>query len=252
MEKYMSKPVSLVMLVICTISLFAQKDSQTSATTTSGPEVSVAINGVSQPVMHMHESAAPGVLSEKPLRLLHPDNPVTGLDTAVQSGPIPASTSASPGLNFLGLGVGFPGFTPNAAPPDPNGAVGATQFVEWVNESFAVFDKSSGALLKGPVDGNQLFQALGPSHPCAVNNDGDPIAQYDKANGRWILTQFSITNGGSEGFWQCVAVSKTNDATGAFNVYAFQQPNFNDYPKLGVWNTGYFVPFNIFTNTFQD
>ena len=99
------------------------------------------------------------------------------------------------GLNFAGVGNGDYGFTRNAAPPDTNGAVGATQYVQWVNESVAVFSKSTGALIQGPVAGNQLFQALGATHPCAVNNDGDPIAQYDKQAGRWVLTQFSVTGG---------------------------------------------------------
>lgn len=31
-------------------------------------------------------------------------------------------------------------------PPDTNGAVGATQFLQWVNLAFAVFDKKTGAM----------------------------------------------------------------------------------------------------------
>jgi hypothetical protein len=150
--------------------------------------------------------------------------------------------------SFDGLGVGG-GYTPNAAPPDPNGAVGLTQYVQWVNESFAVYDKSTGVRLYGPAAGNTLFQALGSTHPCAVNNDGDPIAQYDKAAGRWVMTQLSVTNGGNVGYWECVAVSKTSDAvTGGWNVYAFPfgTVNFNDYPKLGVWGDNYYTTFNIF------
>jgi hypothetical protein len=46
---------------------------------------------------------------------------------------------------------------PNAAPPDTNGAVGATQFVQWVNESFAVFDKATGTIAAGfPQAGNTI------------------------------------------------------------------------------------------------
>jgi hypothetical protein len=152
-------------------------------------------------------------------------------------------------VSFDGLGVGG-GYTPNAAPPDTNGAVGVTQYVQWVNESFAVYDKTTGALLYGPAAGNTLFQALGATHPCAVNNDGDPIAQYDKAANRWILTQLSVTGGGTNGYWQCVAVSTTSDATGAYNVYAYTYGNvqLNDYPKLGVWNNGYYITYNIFNN----
>ena len=40
------------------------------------------------------------------------------------------------------MGAGDYGFSPDSAPPDPNLAVGATQVVQIVNESFAVFDKT--------------------------------------------------------------------------------------------------------------
>jgi hypothetical protein len=153
-------------------------------------------------------------------------------------------------LNFDGLGNGG-GYTPNAAPPDTNGAIGATQYVQWVNEAFAVYDKTTGARVAGPTNGNQLFTALGATHQCAVTNDGDPVVQYDKANNRWVLTQFAVTNGTTKGFYECIAVSQTSDATGAYNVYAFKEPNFNDYPKVGVWADGYYATYNMFAgNTF--
>ncbi|WP_218081998.1 hypothetical protein [Anthocerotibacter panamensis] len=166
------------------------------------------------------------------------------VDTAMQRSTPSPLVAAPVGLNFAGVGSGDYGFVPNAAPPDTNGAVGATQYVQWVNESFAVFNKSTGALVKGPVNGNSLFANLGG--PCATNNDGDPIAQYDKVNNRWILTQFSVT---TTPFMQCIAVSQTSDATGAYNLYAFSFGNgFNDYPKFGVWPDGYYATYNIFTN----
>lgn len=187
---------------------------------------------------------------EKPLRLIvhNPTGPVQ--DPVVQGATVnTAAASVGNVVSFDGLGVGG-GYTPNAAPPDTNGAVGATQYVQWVNESFAVYSKTTGAKVYGPAAGNTLFQALGSTHPCAVNNDGDPIAQYDKAAGRWVLTQFSVTSGSSKGYWQCVAVSTTSDATGSYNVYGFNYGTvqFNDYPKIGMWNTGYYTTYNIFNN----
>ena len=175
-------------------------------------------------------------------------SPNKGPDTALQSVAVSAPSIGNV-TSFAGVGDGDYGFVPNAAPPDTNLSVGATQVVQWVNESFGVFSKS-GTLLAGPTAGNTLFQALGATHPCAVNNDGDIIAQYDKAANRWVLTQLSVTNGGSVGYFQCVAVSQTSDATGAYNVYAFGYgtTQFNDYPKLGVWNNAYYVTYNIFTN----
>src|SRR5437870_7237274 len=49
--------------------------------------------------------------------------------------------ATTPGLGFDGIGL--PNYAVNAAPPDPNGAAGLTQYVQWVNEDFAVFDKGT-------------------------------------------------------------------------------------------------------------
>lgn len=208
-------------------------------------EISVAEHALSPPVRDLPTHTELRGHRLKPLHILPPSSrAVAAGDGALQTS-FTTGVATTAGLNFAGVGNGDYGFTPNAAPPDTNGAVGATQYVQWVNESFAVFSKSTGALIKGPVAGNQLFQALGAAHPCAVNNDGDPIAEYDKQASRWVLTQFSVTGGPP--FYQCVAVSTTSDATGTFNVYAFQQPNFNDYPKIGVWPDAYYATFNMFS-----
>jgi hypothetical protein len=165
-------------------------------------------------------------------------------DPALQASVGPA-VATTPGIGFAGVGNGDYGFVPNAAPPDTNLAVGSTQVVQWVNESFAVFDKATGALVLGPVPGNTLWRGFGGG--CETNNDGDPIVQYDKAANRWVLTQFSVS---TTPFLQCVAVSTTADATGTYARYAFSYGNtqFNDYPKLGVWPDAYYITFNIFNN----
>lgn len=149
-----------------------------------------------------------------------------------------------PGMNFEGIGQGF-GQAPNqfsvhGVPPDTTGAVGETQYVQWVNESLAIFNKTTGALEVGPIFGNRLFRQLGGN--CARDNDGDPIVQYDKFARRWVLSQFAVTSG----FSQCVAVSTTPDATGTYHLYEFKYPAFDDYPKVGVWPDGYYVTFNMF------
>jgi hypothetical protein len=174
------------------------------------------------------------------------DAPGHAADPVVHgAGPTAAVTA---GLGFDGINAGADGTTPRYAPPDTTGAVGATQYVQWVNVSFAVYDKATGAKVLGPVAGNTLFQNLGGA--CATSNDGDPVVQYDKAANRWVLSQFAVP-GGSAGYWQCVAVSQTSDATGGYNLYAFQYSAMNDYPKMGVWPDGYYITFNMFTSTFQ-
>src|SRR5262249_9567924 len=99
----------------------------------------------------------------------------------------PEGFAPTMGLNFDGIGQGALGFNVQFAPPDTNGAVGLTQYVQWVNVNFAVFDKANGNLLLGPVAGNSLWKNFGG--PCETNNDGDPIVTYDKVNNRWIFGQ---------------------------------------------------------------
>ena len=169
--------------------------------------------------------------------------PIPVPDAALQENYLPL-VGATVGLNIDGLGQGQYGFGIQFAPPDTNGAVGATQYVQWVNAEFAVFDKSTGALVSGPTPGNAIWAGFGG--PCQTFNDGDPIVQYDKIANRWIFTQFVIS---SQPYQQCVAVSTTSDATGTYNRYAFAFGNsFPDYPKLGVWPDAYYISFNMFLN----
>ncbi len=172
--------------------------------------------------------------------------PAEEADTVHQqtAGLAPTLQSPATGLGFDGLGNASLGFTVNSAPPDTNGAAGLTQYVQWVNSSFAVFNKSTGALISGPTPGNTLWSGFGGG--CQTNNDGDPIVLYDKQANRWVFAQFSVS---TTPFLQCVAVSTTSDATGTYNRYSFQYSNFDDYPKMGVWSDAYYTTFNMFNGT---
>jgi len=182
----------------------------------------------------------------RPIPLQHVEGLKEGQADPVTQSSANVLVSATTGLSFDGLGVGG-GYTPDAAPPDTNGTVGATQYVQWVNEDFAVYSKTTGARIYGPAAGNTLWSGFGG--PCEAFNDGDPIAQYDKAANRWIMTQFAVS---ATPYTQCVAVSTTSDATGTWNRYSFSYGSqFNDYPKLGVWPDAYYITYNIFTSTFQ-
>lgn len=157
--------------------------------------------------------------------------------------------SATAGWNFDGVGAGFSGpqgaFAVTGVPPDPNGAAGDTQYVQWVNTSFAVFSKDTGAVVYGPAPGNSLW--LGFGGQCEQQNDGDPIVLFDHIARRWVMSQLAVS-GGTGNYYQCVAVSTTSDATGTYNRYAFSMPAFNDYPKIAVWPDAYYMSFNLFTD----
>jgi hypothetical protein len=194
--------------------------------------------------------AQPNPFSPRLLKVL-PIGPVLPVpayavaDAALQEQALPP-VAATLGLNFEGLGLNQYGFVMEAEPPDTNGTVGATQYVQWVNLEYAVFDKTTGGKVAGPFEGNSVWAGFGGQ--CQTSNSGDPIVQYDKIANRWILTQFAVN---TTPFLQCVAVSTTSDATGTYNRYSFSfGSNFPDYPKLGVWPDAYYISFNMFTNIF--
>ncbi|GAC1515940.1 MAG: hypothetical protein NVS1B11_34960 [Terriglobales bacterium] len=171
-----------------------------------------------------------------------------GKDTVLQNSAtnITAATVSS-AAGFDGVGTST-GYSITGEPPDTEGSVGATQYVQWVNVAFAVYDKSTGNKVypaSGFAAGNTIWSGFTGGR-CATDNSGDPIVLYDKQNQRWIFTQFAVS---TTPYYQCVAVSQTSDATGAYNRYAYSfGTNFNDYPKVGVWTDGYYFTFNLFSH----
>ena len=191
-----------------------------------------------------------GVLEAEPVRRIPSSRiPSFGPDPVLQA---PRSGFAAPlapatVTNFDGIGNGVTGpggtFTVNSAPPDTNAAVGPNHVVETVNTDLAVFNKTSGVIVFGPVPLNTLWSGFGGG--CQVDNDGDPIVTYDRLADRWIISQFQVT---TVPFQQCIAVSQTPDPTGAYFRYAFNYSGFPDYPKMGVWPDAYYVTYNMFNN----
>lgn len=129
-------------------------------------------------------------------------------------------------------------------PPDPNGDVGPSHYVQWVNRLFAIWDKN-GNRLYGPAAGNTLWQGFGGM--CETNNNGDPVVLYDQLANRWLMSQLALNFLKPE-FHQCIAVSRTGDPTGGWFRYDFliSTTKLNDYPKLGVWPDAYYLAVNQF------
>lgn len=164
-------------------------------------------------------------------------------DGALQTAVGPLVNTAS-GLTLLGVGNGFPGYSVPDAPSDVNLAVGDTQVVQWVNVSYAVFDKATGAIVAGPIQGNAFWSGFGGA--CQNSNSGDIIAQWDKLAHRWVMTQPVF----SSPYMTCIAISTTADATGTYYRFAFpQSAGFPDYPKWGLMPNAYFQSQNIFNSS---
>ena len=153
----------------------------------------------------------------------------------------PYSAEFSLNYHVLGVGHGFPNYSVPDAPPDTTLAVGDTEVVQWVNVSYADFNKATGAIIPlnglDSTQGNTIWHNLLPGTLCANNNDGDIIVKFDRVAHRWFLTQNVFVSP----YATCIAVSQT--ATFSDNLwYAYQYPvyqnGFPDYPKWGIWSSG--------------
>src|SRR3989440_648590 len=202
---------------------------------------------VSPPLSQISQPALPTVQTIIPLR----PRPLAGGGALAPSLADQALQTALSGLLELedeGGNPRFPGVSANgSAPPDPNIAVGPNHIVQMVNTEVAVYSKSGTIFAGYPKTIGSLFSALGGS---CTGEWGDPIVQYDKAADRWLISQLGSF---SAPFAECFAVSRTNDPTGAYNLYAYSfGTNLNDYPKIGVWptstNSAYTATYNLFLN----
>jgi hypothetical protein len=157
----------------------------------------------------------------------------------------------SPIQNFPGLShndVVTGGLAGAGWPPDPNGDVGMNQYIQAVNDAYAIYDKTGTQL--AAFTENSLFSGAG-NNPCGTgHNFGDPVVVYDQFADRWILTNFAFTETAgipTVPFYQCFAISKTSDpVAGGWWLYPVRIDNqggvplstLNDYPKFGIWNDG--------------
>jgi hypothetical protein len=183
--------------------------------------------------------------------------PLSSMLNQTINGTLPVAVSK----NYVGLGTGFNGtwVVQGLLPPDTTMGVSTSQILQWVNIKLTVLNKTDGSVALGGsgfVNANQIWSGLGSGSVCATQNQGDPIVQYDRLSGRWVLMQFAFTIGTSTQTQRnypappyafCWAVSQTSDATGAYNLYQFNVPNLPDYPKLGIWPDGYYLTANDFT-----
>ena len=149
------------------------------------PEVSAAVrHDTSIPLREM--TPKPVVSTRASFEVKMPPMPALGpvTDQAVQRF-YTSALAAIPGIAFDGVGEGnpeFPGFNVNVAPPDTTGDVSPTQYVQWVNLSFAVFDKatSPGTLLN-------------PFRLAGLGNSTTTALTIDDGDGPISLLQFALT-----------------------------------------------------------
>jgi uncharacterized repeat protein (TIGR01451 family) len=159
--------------------------------------------------------------------------------------PAPPPIATFAGLDFATWGAGHP--------PDTNGDVGPTHYIQTINTSIGIYRKSDGFLLTAFTF--DTFMSLGAfGNLCDTENFGDPVVLYDSFEDRWIITDFAFTLDGSgniinpPGVFQCFAASKTGDpVSGGWNFYSINTAGgIGDYPKFGIWPDGLYMTANMF------
>ncbi|MFH2096736.1 MAG: PKD domain-containing protein, partial [Bacteroidota bacterium] len=137
--------------------------------------------------------------------------------------------SKAPLLNFAGQASGY-------YPSDCNGAAGPNHYMQGVNSTYAIYNKS-GTQVVPPTNFNTLFSGV----TGATYNDGDIIVLYDEMADRWFVSEFSISGSND---YMLIAVSTTNDPTGTWYKWSFDVADMPDYMKFGIWEDGYYMADN--------
>ncbi|HKQ51821.1 MAG TPA: MBG domain-containing protein, partial [Pyrinomonadaceae bacterium] len=171
------------------------------------------------------------------------------------SAPAPAPLSTFEGLDNVNWGAGHP--------PDTVGDVGPNHYIQAINTSIGIYNKSTGARLAAFTF--DTFMSQGNfGNLCDTDNFGDPVVLYDTFEDRWIISDFAFQLDASDnvvnppGAFQCIAVSKTGDpVSGGWNFYSINTTGgLGDYPKFGVWPDGLYMSVNMFdyaaSGTFQN
>src|ERR1017187_4013363 len=143
---------------------------------------------------------------------LHHEKTILNIDTIL----------TAPGFDYTGI-----------YPPDPNGYIGLNNYIQMVNggndATFKILDKN-GNLVYGPALCNTIWTQIGQLGFC------DGVVLYDQQAQRWVMLELNQNETG-----MLMAVSQTSDPTGAYYAYSFTTNGLPDYPKLFIWNNGYYI-----------
>jgi hypothetical protein len=131
--------------------------------------------------------------------------------------------------------------------------VGPNHYVQVVNGGIAIWDKT-GKSVMAPKKIDALWATYNGSsaNRCGSENDGQSTVFFDRWTHRWFITQLSLPNKlqNAAPSYVCMAVSKTNDPTGAYYLYDFTfNAVLDDYPQFASWTHGIYASFNLYSAT---
>ena len=163
----------------------------------------------------------PGYLVYDGGAVISPDGPTGNIGAP---GPV-SSGSGAVGLSFEGISqYDTRAFGRGFIPPDTMGAVGATQYMEFVNGATAVYDKATG-VRQSLVSDLSFWATAGQTGAF-----GDSRVMYDRQTKRWIALSFAASLDTIQ-----IAVSDTSDALGGWKSTSFTgYKGIADFPTLAL------------------
>jgi hypothetical protein len=139
----------------------------------------------------------------------------------------------------------FNGIVDNGSliPPDVQAAAGLTYIVHTTNQEFDIFDKT------GALTSTSAVTAFFSSGNVPSTFYSDPHVVYDVSRNRFVICILDILQDGDGGL--AVAVSQTDDPTGNWYIYSFDDNindnlDFLDYPLLGYNSKWITITGNLF------
>jgi len=155
------------------------------------------------------------------------------------------------GLNYTGSSYLL---NSQALPPDPNGVIGPGRFMEFINGSVAVYNRTNGASVQRKSDLKFWADAGLNTSAIAIS---DPRVIYDPATQRWFATQVDFDPNASDPTTEAndflLAVSTTSSPTGPWKGFMFQADpdngDFADFPTLGLDSNAVYISGDFYTNS---
>ncbi len=222
--------------------------------------MTVRANGPSAPLTALaaqaHATASEPVLARRPVGGRMQPLTRSYAQTAMPLNPLPALTDFKTSqVNTGGVQTTHDGIAASGnSPANAHGAAGAEQYVQVAGGRIAVYAKTNGALLLGPMPVNAIFAGAARSAAlgtCAANNGGPAAVHYDQLANRWIITQsaWRARHAASGPYYQCIAVSTGADARGTYHRYAIAHGKsiISDDAKMAVWPDAYYFTFSLFS-----
>ncbi len=163
-----------------------------------------------------------------------------------------AQTTGTIGQNFTGSSYETHS---SYLPPDSNGAIGPRHFMEFINGTVAVYNRTNG--LSVQRKSNLKFWSDAGLILSTDSSVSDPRVIYDPTAQRWFASQVDFSTSAADPTVEAndflLAVSTTSDPTGPWHGFMFQADpdtgTFADFPTLGLDGDAVYLSGDMFSGS---